>query len=90
MTGFPVTAHPSAEFSEPMDPASSMTLVEVTTGASVAGVASYFAPIYRIEFTPSTALKAATVYRAQLVGARDLAGGNPVSPNASWTFTTAP
>jgi hypothetical protein len=93
LTGVSSLETPMVQFNEPMDPASfstvDFTLVNVGTGAPVAGSVSYQAYMRSVQFSPAAALQAVTTYRATLSGARDLAGGN-LAPPVTWTFTTAP
>ena len=93
-TGVPGTTSLAVTFSEPMDPASfstaSFTLVEAASGVPIAGAVVYVPDLRQVEFRPDQVLQGATAHRAELLGARDLAGGNAIQAPIRWTFGTAP
>jgi len=91
--GVPVTTSVSAEFSEPIDPASvrsdTVLLRVLSTGSAVPGRSDYFVPGRRVEFFPGAPLQPGTIYRVEMSAVTD-ASGNAPSPAVAWTFTTAP
>ena len=96
--GVPTNTAVSAEFTEPMNPATltgaSFTLVAAGT-VPVAGVVSYAS--HTAVFSPSAPLTASTTYTATITTVAADMGGNtlqgnqapwPASSNYVWTFTT--
>ena len=94
-TGVALDVHPTATFSEAMNPATvttqTLTLVKSATGTPIAAAVSYDAGTLAATLTPSASLEAATSYvvtvKGGSTGAKDLAG-NPLAADVSWTFTT--
>ncbi len=85
----------SATFSEPIKPSTvSSSTVELrdASNALVEATVSYSQPNRRITLTPTEPLKFSSQYTMRIKGGAggitDLAG-NPMSADASWTFTTA-
>lgn len=90
-TVVPVSQAVSATFSEAMNPATiNGTTFTLKAGAvAVTGVVTYSAAGSVATFTPATALAVSTLYTATITtGAQDL-GGNALTTNYVWTFTTA-
>ena len=86
-----VGKHPTATFSEPMDPttvsALTFTLAQGTT--PIPGTVSYAAAGTTATFVPASPLTAGLTYTATITtGARDSAG-NAMVANHTWTFTTS-
>jgi len=91
--GAPVAALVTADFSEPLDPASVSGLTFLLSGAGVgpvAGTVTLSASSTTATFAPLLPLSRSVEYTATLgVGIADLAG-NPLAAPFAWRFTTAP
>lgn len=86
-TAVPVSAAPSATFSEAVQPATIALSVTPNGGSAVAATTAYDAGSRTATVTPSASLATSTTYTVSLSGAKD-AAGNQMTP-VSWTFTTA-
>ncbi|MDP9052712.1 MAG: NPCBM/NEW2 domain-containing protein [Acidobacteriota bacterium] len=91
-TSIPANTIVKATFSEGIQPGtlntSTVTLVQQGTTTAVPATVSYDPTTYTVTLTPTSALASGSVYTATVTGgAKDIAG-NPVAPNAVWTFTT--
>lgn len=90
-TGVPTTAAVTAQFTEPLDPATvNGTTFTLAIGASpVAGAVTWSAASNTATFTPAAELPVSTVLTATLTtGLTDLDGA-ALPLQSSWTFTTA-
>jgi hypothetical protein len=89
----PVNVKPTVTFSEDMDPATITTstfFVSVTGGAGVPGSVTYDQATRIATFAPSANLTPNTSYTVTVTtGAKDL-GGNGLTGNFTFSFTTAP
>jgi len=91
-TGVALNTHPSATFTEAMDPLTLTTANFTVTGPGVTpvtGTVVYDAVSRVAVFTPASNLASATTFTATITtGVRDLAG-NALERNLVWTFSTA-
>ncbi|MCO8271754.1 DUF4082 domain-containing protein [Actinoplanes sp. TRM 88003] len=83
----PVSAHPTATFSKPINPATIQFTLTGPGGAAVSGALDYDAASRTATFAPS-ALAAGQQYTAT-VTASDT-NGNPLPAPQTWSFTTDP
>ena len=83
----------SAQFNEPMDPAtitgSAFQLVDSSNNV-VPGTVSYVPATASLAFRPSLSLTPLTVYTATVYSSVRDAFGNALASNYTWSFTTAP
>ena len=91
-TGVALDVHPTATFSEAMNPTTvttqTLTLVKSATGTPIAAAVSYDAGTLAATLTPSASLEAATSYVVTVKGGSTGEGpaGNPLAADVSWTF----
>ena len=83
----PVSAAPSATFSQPVMPSTVSFTVQDSGGNTVAGTVSFNAADTVATFTPTSSLAGGTTYTATVSGAQD-GSGTPMSSPYSWSFTT--
>jgi methionine-rich copper-binding protein CopC len=88
-TGVAVSAAPTATFSEAVQAGTITFALTSSSGAAVAGTATYNAATNTETFTPAVALAYGTTYTATVSGAKDKAG-DPMSGSVSWSFSTDP
>jgi len=84
-TSVPATSPITATFSRDPDGGSVTLTVKDSAGNAVAGTTSPVSAQRVVTFTPSTTLAAGGTYTATL---NAKAGGVPMAPAATWTFTT--
>ncbi|MCA2180991.1 Ig-like domain-containing protein [Nonomuraea glycinis] len=84
-TGVPIGGAIKAVFDEPVTDA--QITVKDAQGADVAGSTAMNATDTTLTFTPGAALTPATVYTAEVSGAKDYPG-NAMAGTHSWSFTT--
>ena len=90
-TNVPLNQIVSATFSEPMNPAtidSANFTLNVTGGATVAGIVAYAAVGNTLTFTPTANLAPSTQYTATISTGVTNLSGTPLANAYIWTFTT--
>src|SRR5262249_54050377 len=86
-TGNPVSAAPTATFSQPVTPATVSFTLTGPGGSAVAGSVTFNGANTVATFTPASPLAASTSYTATVSGAQNSSGIAMTAP-FSWTFTT--
>jgi hypothetical protein len=86
--GVPITATPTATFSEAVQQGTISFVVVDSLSASIPGLVTYNSGSFTATFTPSSSLAYEKTYTATVSGAQDVAGNALASP-VSWSFTTA-
>src|SRR5262249_57890065 len=86
-SGNPVSAAPSATFSQAVVPGTVSFTVQGPGGGGVAGSVSFNAGNTVATFTPASSLAASTTYTATGSGAQN-ASGPPMTAPFTWTFAT--
>jgi hypothetical protein len=86
-TGNPVSAAPTATFSQPVTPSTVTFTVSDSLGNPVTGSVTFNGANTVATFTPSSSLAASTTYTATVSGAKNSSGIAMTAP-FSWTFTT--
>jgi methionine-rich copper-binding protein CopC len=87
-SGNPVTAAPTATFSQAVAPSSVSFTVKDASGNTVSGSTSFNSSDTVATFTPGISLGAETTYTVTVSGAQN-SFGTPMSSPYSWSFTTA-
>src|SRR5258708_688269 len=85
--GNPVSAAPTATFSQPVVPSTVSFTVKDSANNPVAGTVSFNTADTVATFTPTSALAGSTTYTATVSGAQN-SSGTPMSSPFSWSFTT--
>ena len=88
-TNVPENTQVVLQFSEPINqftPASGLTVT--TAGTTVPGTFSFSPDYSQVTFTPGSALQAATTYTVSYTQALQDDGGNPLTNQGSFSFTT--
>jgi Domain of unknown function (DUF4082)/Bacterial Ig-like domain len=86
-TGNPVSAAPTATFSQAVVPSTVSFTVQDSGGNNVAGSVSFNSGNTVATFTPTSSLAPSTTYTATVSGAQNTSG-IPMSSPFSWSFTT--
>jgi len=86
-TGNPVSAAPTATFSQAVVPNTVSFTVKDSGGNAVAGSVSFNTGNTVATFTPTSSLAASTTYTATVSGAQN-ASGTPMNGPFTWNFTT--
>jgi hypothetical protein len=86
-TGNPVSAAPTATFSQPVTPATVSFTLTGPGGSAVPGSVTFNGANTVATFTPSSSLTASTAYTATVSGAQN-SSGVAMTGAFSWTFTT--
>jgi hypothetical protein len=86
-TGNPVSAAPTATFSQAVVPNTVSFTVKDSGGNAVAGAVSFNTGNTVATFTPTSSLAASTTYTATVSGAQN-ASGTPMNGPFTWNFTT--
>jgi hypothetical protein len=87
-SGNPVTAEPTATFSQAVVPSTTSFTLTDQNGTTVPGTVSFNSAGTVATFAPASSLAADTTYTATVSGAQDVFGTSMSGPY-SWSFTTA-
>ncbi len=87
VTGVATTVHPTATFSEAVQPSTISFSMRDAANNAIAGSSSYSSAAHLSTFTPTVPLAINTVYTASISGVHDTSG-NPLAAPVSWSFTT--
>jgi hypothetical protein len=87
-TGVPVSAAPTATFSQAVTPSTASFTVKDSGGNTVAGSVTFNSANTVATFTPASSLAGSTTYTATVSGAQN-SSGTPMSSPFSWSFTTS-